>query len=62
MLIFAKKVIWYHVSKQPLLMVITRDPCGKRVDDFFVTTDLKMKDEQALPGSEILSVLPVWKW
>jgi hypothetical protein len=50
MLIFTKKVIWYHVSKQPLLMVITRDPCGKRKDDFFVTTDLNMKGEQVVSG------------
>lgn len=50
MLIFAKKIIWYHVSKQPLLMVISRDPAGKRKNDFFVTTDLKMKGEQVVSG------------
>jgi hypothetical protein len=50
MLIFTKEVIWYHVSKKPLLMVITRDPCGKRKDDFFVSTDLKMKGKQVISG------------
>ena len=49
-LIFSKPVIWYHVSKKPLLMVITRDPGGKRPDDFFVTTNLKMKPEQVIGG------------
>lgn len=50
MLIFAKKIIWYHVSKKPLLMVITGDPSGKRPDDFFITTDLTMKGEQVVSG------------
>lgn len=46
MLIFTKKVIWYHVSKEPMLMVITRDPRGKRKDDFFVGTDVEMQGKQ----------------
>jgi hypothetical protein len=50
MLIFERKVIWYHVSKKPLLMVITRDPCGKRADDFFVTTNLNIKAERVVSG------------
>lgn len=49
-LIFSKPVIWYHVSKKPLLMVIIREPSGKRPDDFLVTTDLKMKPEKVIGG------------
>jgi len=48
MLIYARKVIWYHVSKKPLLMVITRDPRGRRKDDFFVSTDLKLKAQRVV--------------
>jgi hypothetical protein len=50
MLLFSKPIIWYHVSKQPLLLVISRDPSGKRPDDFFVSTDPKMKPEEVISG------------
>jgi len=48
MLVFSKPIIWYHVFRQPLLMVISRDPAGKRKDDFFVTTDLNFKPSQVV--------------
>ena len=37
---YARPVIWYHVSHSPILLVISRDPEGKEKDDFFFTTDL----------------------
>jgi hypothetical protein len=42
-LVYARPVIWYRVSPQPALLVISRDPAGKEADDFFFTTDLGMK-------------------
>jgi hypothetical protein len=42
-LVWSKKVIWYHVCKKPVLLVISRDPDGREKDDFFVTTDLNLK-------------------
>lgn len=47
-LVFGKQIIWYHVSKKPLLMVISRDLTGKRKDDFFITTDLKLSPAQVV--------------
>jgi hypothetical protein len=38
-LVYVRQVLWYHVSKQPLLLVISRDPAGQERDDFFLTTD-----------------------
>ena len=42
-LVWSKQVIWYHVSKRPVLLVISRDPLGREKDDFFVTTDINLK-------------------
>lgn len=47
-LVWSKQVIWYHVSKKPILLVISRDPAGKEKDDFFVTTDLNLKPAQVV--------------
>jgi hypothetical protein len=47
-LVWTKKVIWYHVSKRPVLLVISRDPTGKEKDDFFVTTDLSLRPAQVV--------------
>jgi hypothetical protein len=41
-LVVAKVVIWYKVSPDPVLLVISRDPAGKEKDDFFFTTDLEL--------------------
>jgi hypothetical protein len=39
-LVYTKVVIWYKVSAQPVLLVVSRDPEGKEKDDFFFTTDI----------------------
>jgi len=49
-LVWAKKVIWYHVSKKPVMLVISRDPAHKEKDDFFVTTDLTLTPQQVIEG------------
>jgi len=49
-LIYARQVVWYHVSKSPVLLVISRDPAGKERDDFFLTTDLSLRPEQVIGG------------
>jgi len=49
-LIHARPVLWYRVSKTPLLLVISRDPEGKEHDDFFFTTDLSLGPEQVIGG------------
>ena len=38
-LVHTRMVIWAHVSKDPILLVISRDPEGKEADDFFFSTD-----------------------
>ena len=42
-LVHSREVLWYNVSKTPVLIVISRDPKGKERDDYFFTTDVKMK-------------------
>ena len=37
--LYSKVVMWYKVSAQPVLLVISRDPEGKEKDDFFFTMD-----------------------
>ncbi len=49
-LVWTRRVIWYHVSKKPVLLVISRDPACKEKDDFFVTTDLELKAQQVVSG------------
>jgi hypothetical protein len=39
-LVYSKVLLWYRVSHQPILLVISRDPQGKEKDDFFFTTDV----------------------
>ena len=41
-LVVAMVVIWYKVSPDPVLLVISRDPTGKEKDDFFFTTDVTL--------------------
>jgi len=41
-LVYAKIILWYRVSHQPILLVISRDPEGKEKDDFLFTTDVTM--------------------
>jgi hypothetical protein len=47
-LLWSKKVIWYHVSKRPVILVISRDPAGKEKDEFLVTTDLDLTAAQVV--------------
>jgi hypothetical protein len=49
-LVYARKVIWYRVSQEPVLLVISRDPKGKEKDDFFFTTDLSLTPAEVIGG------------
>jgi hypothetical protein len=49
-LVYAHQVLWYRVSKTPILLVISRDPAGIEHDDFFFTTDLSLTPEQVIGG------------
>ncbi len=49
-LVYARPVLWYRVSKTPVLLVISRDPTGKERDDFFFSTDLSLKPGQVIAG------------
>ena len=41
-LVYTRIVLWPKVTKNPIKVVISRDPEGKEKDDFFFTTDLEM--------------------
>ena len=47
-LIHTRLIIWNHVSKKPMLLVISRDPDGKQEDDFFLSTDALVYPEEAI--------------
>jgi len=47
-LAYTRKVLWYRVSHQPILLVISRDPTGKEKDDFFFTTDVTMTPAEVI--------------
>jgi hypothetical protein len=49
-LVYTREVLWYHVLKTPVLLVISRDPEGQERDDFFFTTDLSLTAEQVIGG------------
>jgi len=49
-LVYSKLVIWYKVSRCPVLLVISRDPAGKEKDDFFFTTDLNLTPAEVIGG------------
>jgi hypothetical protein len=49
-LVWSRQVIWYHVSKKPVMLVIGRDPAQKEKDNFFVTTDLTLTPQQVIEG------------
>ena len=49
-LVYARKVIWYNVSENPVLLVISRDPASKEKDDFFFTTDLDLSPAEVIGG------------
>jgi hypothetical protein len=47
-LVYLRVVLWYTVSRRPVLLVISRDPDGKEKDDFFFTTDVSMTAAEVL--------------
>jgi hypothetical protein len=47
-LVYPRKVLWYRVSQEPILLVISRDPHGKEKDDFFFTTDVSMSPAEVI--------------
>ena len=47
-LVCTRQVIWYWVSHQPILLVISRDPLGKERDDYLFTTYLTMTAVEVL--------------
>ena len=46
--VYTRVVLWYTVSRKPVLLVISRDPKGREKDDFFFTTDLTMTAAEVL--------------
>ena len=40
--VYTRQVLWYRVSKTPVLLVIRRDPEGHERDDFFFTTGVSL--------------------
>jgi hypothetical protein len=47
-LVYTRVVLWYTVSRKPILLVISRDPNGKEKDDFFFTTNVTMAAAKVL--------------
>jgi len=47
-LVYTRVILWYAVTRKPILLVISRDPNGKEKDDFFFTTDLTMDPTEVL--------------
>jgi hypothetical protein len=46
--VYTRIVVWYKVSRKPMLLVISRDPDGKEKDDFFFSTDVTMSAAEVL--------------
>ena len=46
--VYTRGVLWYIVSRKPVLLVISRDPQNKEKDDFFFTTDLTLSAADVL--------------
>jgi len=47
-LVYTRVVLWYTVSRKPILLVVSRDPKGKEKDDFLFTTDVTMAPAEVL--------------
>jgi hypothetical protein len=47
-LVYTRVVLWPSVSREPIRLVISRDPQGKEKDDFFFTTDIAMSAAEVL--------------
>ena len=49
-LVYTRLVIWYKVSHDPILLVISRDPQGKEKDKFLFSTDVAAKPAEVIGG------------
>jgi len=49
-LVYTQVVIWYKVSPDPILLVISRDPQGKEKDKFLFSTDVAAKSAEVIGG------------
>ena len=49
-LVYAQMVIWYKVSHDPILLVISRDPQGKEKDKFLFSTDVAAQPVEVIGG------------
>jgi len=49
-LVYTQVVIWYKVSHQPILLVISRDPQGQEPDKFLLSTDVAAKPSEVIGG------------
>ena len=47
-LTYSRVAVWASVTKEPLLLLISRDPEGKEADDFFFSTDVDMTPESLI--------------
>ena len=47
-LVYTRVVLWYTVSRNPIMLVVSRDPNGKEKDEFFFTTDVTMDPAEVL--------------
>jgi len=47
-LVYTRVVLWYTVSRNPIMLVVSRDPDGKEKDEFFFTTDVTMDPAEVL--------------
>jgi hypothetical protein len=47
-LVYTQLVMWAHVTKKPVLLIISRDPEGQQKDDFFFSTDVFLYPEQVV--------------
>jgi len=47
-LVYTRVVLWYAVSRKPILVVISRDPDGKEKNDFLFSTDVTMGPAEVL--------------
>jgi hypothetical protein len=47
-LVYTRVALWYTVSRNPIRLVISRDPNGKEKDDFLFATDVMMDPAEVL--------------
>jgi hypothetical protein len=49
-LVYVRKIVWYRLRQEPVLLVISRDSTGKEKDDFFFTTDTTLTAAEVIGG------------